>query len=103
MEHKVERQRPKVKEVGEYAPWLVVGERRLIAEVELQRGDDLTLLTTGVSETVGVQFVHDVLTTATLVSTERASHVLVTGGIWVIQASIPTGMSGETDDARSER
>lgn len=50
-----------------------------------------------------MQFVHDVLTTATLVSTERASHVLVTGGIWVIQASIPTGMSGKTDDALSER
>lgn len=103
MEHKVQRQRPKVKEVGEYAPWLVVRERRFIAKVELQRSNDLTLLTMGVNETVGVQIVHDALTTATLVSTERASHVLVTGGIWVIQASIPTGMSSKPDDARSER
>ena len=33
------------------------------------------------------------LTTATLVTTARASHALVTGGIWVTQASMPTGIS----------
>ena len=71
---------------------LHVRERHLEAEVQLQRRDQLGLLheerlsiTTEASLTQG-------LTTARLVSTESASHARVIGGIWVTQASIPTGM-----------
>ena len=35
---------------------------------------------------------NNLLTTATLTSTDKANHALVIGGIWVTQASIPTGM-----------
>ena len=41
---------------------------------------------------------NNLLTTATLVSTESASHALVTGGIWVTHASIPTGIVVENED-----
>lgn len=44
-----------------------------------------------------------VRTTAKLVSTERASHPLVMGGIWVTQASIPTGMNGYIDEERGKK
>ena len=36
-------------------------------------------------------------TTAKLIKTESASQPRVIGGIWVIQASIPTGISGASD------